>query len=338
MHPSMRPVRLPTEHPPILQMVVDTEESFDWAAPFNREQIDVSHMQYVQRLQAIADQFGVQPIYVVDYAVAAQKAGYQPLKALLQAGRCHIGAHLHPWVNPPHREPVTPYNAYPGNLPEPLERAKLLALTETIALHFGVRPTLYKAGRYGFGPNTAAILGDLGYQVDLSPSPGFDQSADGGPDHRAYPCHPFSFAAGSKRLLCLPTTGGFMGGLHGLGGRLQPWLHTPWGRRLRLGGLLSRSGLLSRMRLSPEGYELGDLQRYSRWLWQRGERVFTLSLHSPSWSVGNTPYVQSEAQLQHLLTTVHDYCAFFMGSMQGCYRTPEQIKQLGHWHDQHGEA
>ena len=45
-------------------------------------------------------------------------------------------------------------NSYHCNLPPELERAKIEALTEAIEAGFGARPTIFKAGRYGFGPNT----------------------------------------------------------------------------------------------------------------------------------------------------------------------------------------
>ena len=37
-------VRLPREQRPILLVVVDTEEEFDWSAPFDRRNTDVTHL------------------------------------------------------------------------------------------------------------------------------------------------------------------------------------------------------------------------------------------------------------------------------------------------------
>src|SRR3546814_20419106 len=59
-------------------------------------------------------------------------AAVEVLKSFCDRGECRIGAHLHPWVNPPHREVVNAVNSYPGNLPPELERAKLTALTQEI--------------------------------------------------------------------------------------------------------------------------------------------------------------------------------------------------------------
>jgi hypothetical protein len=41
-------------------------------------------------------------------------------------------------------------------------------LTDTLEAAFGTRPTVYRAGRYGVGPNTAELLQELGYEIDVS--------------------------------------------------------------------------------------------------------------------------------------------------------------------------
>ena len=87
----------------------------------------------------------------------------------------------------------------PGNLPRALETEKLERLTEQIAESFGTRPLTYLAGRYGFGANTAAILEELGYEVDISPAVPINFSDDGGPDYSGYSSHPYWF--GSERTL-----------------------------------------------------------------------------------------------------------------------------------------
>ena len=60
-----------------------------------------------------------------------------------------MGAHLHPWVTPPHEEVVCLVNSYPCNLPDDLERRKLRVLSDAIEARLGRRATVYKAGRHG---------------------------------------------------------------------------------------------------------------------------------------------------------------------------------------------
>jgi hypothetical protein len=115
-------VTLPAESRPILTVVVDTEEEFDWSADFSRNNVAVGHLQQIERLQHVFDEFGIRPVYVVDYPVAAQDEGALPLRAIADSGRAEIGAHLHPWVTPPFEEAVNARNSYPGNLPRELEK------------------------------------------------------------------------------------------------------------------------------------------------------------------------------------------------------------------------
>jgi hypothetical protein len=162
--PLHQPCDLPSSAPPVLVVVVDTGEEFDWSAPFDRAGTGVAHMAAIDRLQDVFDASGVVPSYLVSYAIVAQEAGYRPLQRYLAAGRAVIGAHLNPWAAPPRREQLNAVNSYPGNLPRELAAAKLAALSRQIERALGLRPTIYKAGRYGKGPNTEAILEEQGFE------------------------------------------------------------------------------------------------------------------------------------------------------------------------------
>lgn len=320
-------VRLPEGHPPVLLVVIDTEEEFDWSAPFSRRSTAVEAMREAPRAQDLFDELGIRATWVADYPVTTQPAGVEFLGALIESGRGTVGAHLHPWVSPPHEEEVNAPNSYPGNLPHELEEEKLRRLAEAMEQHLGQRPTIYKAGRYGFGPNTPEILERLGFEVDLSPCAGFDLRADGGPDWSEFEPDPYRFGPG-KRLLGLPTTGGFVGWLSGSGPRLHAATQRGTLARLRAPGVLSRLGALERLMLSPEGYELSHLERLTRTLLARGTQVFSFSLHSPSLRPGCTPYVRSEADLQGFLSRCRQYFEFFLGELGGATMGPLELREL----------
>src|SRR5690606_17022912 len=147
---GMRPFRpqrvatLPREQQPLLLVVIDTEEEFDWHAPHDRNSRSVECIGEQHHAQEIFARHDLVPTYVVDHPVATTPASAEVFCKWAEEGTCIIGAHLHPWVNPPDREEVNARNSYPGNLPMALEREKLAILTEAIAANIGQRPTIYK--------------------------------------------------------------------------------------------------------------------------------------------------------------------------------------------------
>lgn len=320
-------VRVPPQTRPILSVVIHTEEEFDWSKPHDRHATSVEHMQHIGRAQALFDEFGIVPNYVVDFPIASQAEAVAPLKGFADGGRALIGAHLHPWVSPPHDEAVNAFNSYPGNLPAELEEAKLRQLTEQIERAFGTRPRTYLAGRYGFGPHTARILEDLGYEVDISPAVPIDFSADGGPDYSAFSSHPYWFGH-RRRLLGLPGTGGYVGALRAGGTPLYRRLTAPAMRRAKVAGAVARLRLLERIRLSPEDYDEAEMRRLTATLLEDGVRIFVFSFHSPSVMPGGTPYVRTPADLEAFLAKCRRYFEHFFATLGGQAMTPVQVRQL----------
>lgn len=309
--------------PPQLMVVIDTEEEFDWRQPVKREHTRVAHMEMLERIQTIFNEYKIAPCYVVDYPVVTQAVGNRLLKQYHEQGQCEIGAHLHPWVNPPYTEALSPANTYPGNLPLDLERAKLNELKAAIDACFSQNTTIYKAGRYGFGPRTEQVLLELGFEIDLSVCPPVDYRADGGPDYRTYTDRPFW--AANKRLLELPVSGGFVG----LAGRqsLAVFELCQRFRKLKAPAIASRLGVVDRLILSPEGFSSAEHRRLTRHLYQQGSRLFTWSFHSSSIVPGNTVYVQNQQQLQQFLDGFRRYFDFFFNDMRGQPTTPTRVKQ-----------
>ena len=312
--PNLRPLPAPESWPPTLLVVVDTEEEFDWHAPFDPASVQVRNIVEQPHAQAVLDAHGIAPTYAVDYPVAVSPEGRDILGEIAASGRCAIGAHLHPWVTPPHEGPIDARHSFPGNLPAALERAKLAALTDAIEAGFGQRPTAYKAGRYGIGPATADSLAALGYRIDCSVVPHTDFSAVEGADFSCFADQPFLFGDG---LVELPLSVGFVGALAGMGRRVFPLLHTPLGQRLRLPGLAARGGLLKRLRLSPEGHSLFDMIRQTDAAIAAGQRLFMLTYHSSSLLPGAAPYVRDAADRRAFLDRLAGYCVYFMGRLGG---------------------
>jgi hypothetical protein len=176
---------------PRFVVTVDTEEEFDWSKPFERTGHGLSHVPRLAKFQQFCEGFGVTPVYLIDYPIASDPGISAALGQAVADGRAEIGVQLHPWVNPPHAEDLTVSNSFAGNLEPALEEAKLVKLRDTISRAFnGTAPLIYRAGRYGVGPHTAAILGQASIAIDTSVRAHFDYSSQGGPDFTGLPAHP----------------------------------------------------------------------------------------------------------------------------------------------------
>ncbi|HTO41680.1 MAG TPA: glycosyltransferase [Rhizomicrobium sp.] len=317
-------VPFPASARPRLVVIVDAEEEFDWEAPFSRANHSVKTISSQFRAQRLFERYGVKPTYAVDYPVASQEEGYAPLRELLQAGACDIGSQLHPWVTPPHEEQVCVKNSFAGNLPTDLERRKLEQLTEMIERNFGVRPKLYRAGRYGAGAATTKIIEDLGYEVDCSVLPGQPAGALG-PDYSGGTARPYWIGT-ERKVLELPVTIATLGLAGRFGDDLYGYLSTPLGRKLKVPAVLARLGVMDRIRLTPEGTTLDEAKHLTRRMFATGYRVFAVSYHTPSLSPGNTQYVRNERELQRFLGWIEGYLEFFFGEMRGEASTPLAIR------------
>ena len=272
---------------------VDTEEEFDWNGPFRRDNTAVTAMEGLPGAQRFFNEAGAKPAYMVDYPIVNSDRSRDILAEMRARDGVEIGAQLHPWVNPPFEEEVTPYNSFTANLPLDLQRAKLKALTKKITERFGERPLTYRAGRYGIGEHSAALLEAEGYRMDASVRALFNYGAQGGPDFSRFETH--AFWAGKKRqLLELPLTATFVGRLRGLGERL-----FPRGDKVALWrAVLARTGMIQRVSLTPEDYPLDIALEAIRQLLDDGLNIFSLSYHSPSIVPGHTPYVRDDADLK----------------------------------------
>jgi hypothetical protein len=289
--PRDRYLRLPESFGRRFMTFVDTEEEFDWGKPHNRANRATTHVKSMaaahDRLQAL----GALPIYLVDHPIATDPRAVEILGSLRERGLCEIGTHLHPWVNPPYEEVVSPANSFAGNLPRELERAKLADITDTIEQAFGVRPIVYRAGRYGVGPNSAAILEELGYRLDVSVRAMFDYSDEKGPDFSGIEPLPYFLANG---MVELPLSAAYLGGLRGFGPKLFPLS----GKAPLLRGALARARLLNRVPITPEGTPLAEALEAVEQLLDDDLQLISISYHSPSIEPGHTPFVRSEADLR----------------------------------------
>src|ERR1700739_3793474 len=306
---TWRTIHWPVEQTPMLVVVVDTEAEFDWEAARPRRARGVTSVKYQDRAQRIFERYGVRPTFALDFPVSSTPEAFEFIRDLHRSGACEIGAHLQPWDNPPLVEQITDENSYPGNLSFELERERLSQLTHSIETNLGVRPRIYKAGRYGVGRATAGILAELGYEIDVSAVPGTDLGRGFGPDFSHCSARPYWFGE-DPRLLEIPLSIGYTGLLAQTGTVAYALTMNERLKALHVPGILARLRLVERITLTPEGISFDEQRRLTHALLRGGHRVFSFTYHSTSLAPGYTPYVRNEADLDAFLRRIDQYLDF----------------------------
>jgi len=301
-----------------LIVTVDTEEDGAWDAGFRAKGNTVRNLQGLGRFQDHCERFAIRPTYLVDTPVVEDDAAAVLLRRWQDAGRCEVGAHLHPWCGPPFEESIDRRNSYMCNLPEGLQREKLARLTDAVERRIGRRPTSFRAGRYGLDVVGARILEQLGYVVDSSVIPFFDYTGQDGPDYRQAPFKPYRIGGSdlcaedeAGRLLEVPVSVGFSWSRFREAGRIRQLGERPLVRPFRLVGLLDRLNLVRRIKFSPEQAGAADMRRLVDAYAANRSPAMVMMLHSASLVPGGSPYVGDAARLERLyddLAETWQYC------------------------------
>lgn len=313
---------------PKLNVVIHAEEEFDWDGGFYRSNTKVSHgralIELVDELVAI----GTTVTLAMDYPFVTSDDGKRVIEHFkpLQGGQVEFATHLHPWVTPPFensQDQVSNRFSFPGNLPRDLEFNKIRVLTEKIEEETGIRPVTYLAGRYGIGENSAEILKELGYQVDLSISAYSNFSHVDGPnfveytnqihtkDGLTYIPHSCSMTAINPLIATYfnltPSRLGFL-----QANKLYP--------------LVSKLLRITKNRLSPEGFSYTHMRAITEDQIKIGQKEYILSFHSPSVTVGGTPYVRTEKELRQFKAALFEYIEWFNLIPDSANFLPSELK------------
>jgi hypothetical protein len=298
-----------------LIITIDTEE--DCWGDYRNHDNPVENIGQIPMLQALFDQYGAMPTYLVDWPVLADDRARDILRGILVNGRCEIGSHCHPWNTPPFDESITNRNSMLCNLPSGLVKAKLSNLYNATVDRLQVEPQSFRAGRWGFGQDVATGLIEAGYRVDSSVCPGVDWRSDFGPDYSDAPDTPYRFRADdilrpdlSGELLEVPATTSFLQRNLSLCRSLRRTLSKAPAKRFHLLGLLDRLKLLNFRWFSPELTSGPDMIRLCRAMLGRGSPTLNMSFHSTTLLPGKSPYVRSWKDLDAFLERIRAVLEF----------------------------
>lgn len=306
---------------PLFMVGVDTEADDQWSLE-GRKRLSVENARALPRLQELCDRYSVRPSYLVTHEMATREPSRSVLRDLASTGRCEIGAHLHPWSSPPYREEDL-VGRYPSELDQALLEKQLTELTEAISSSLGVRPLSYRAGRHGFDVRSLRILETLGYKVDTSVDPLFNETRKGGPTFAGAPVSPYrpSHAdvrvAGSSSVLEIPVSAATLPGLPKfLEKHFASLPSIPWR------GYLKRLGLRG-VWLRPSYSTVTDASALANALAASGVPTLNMLFHSSELVPGGSPYHQDAASVDHFfekLERVFHHIMKTMGARGVTYR------------------
>jgi hypothetical protein len=281
-----------------VMVTIDTEED-DWGsyAPTGATTRNIGRL---PPMHALLAGYGVRPTYFVNRPPLLDGEARAVLRTLALDPAAEIAAHCHPWNTPPLDGPAGAAGSMMSNLPPDVNRGKVAEVTRLIEEGLGVRPTAFRAGRWGFGATVAGALVDLGYAVDSSVSPFVDWSSHGGPDYGHASLRPYRFEAEDPltprsrgALVEVPITIGALRGDPVRGARARARLEAGRLSRLRLVGVLDHLGFFARRWLSPESSTAAEMVALADNLVRHGFDALNLTFHSCTLLPGATPFVGS---------------------------------------------
>lgn len=288
---------------------VDTEADDQWTAAA-RKRLTVENVRELPRLQALCDRYGVKPTYLVTYEVATHDRARSVLRELAATGRAEIATHHHPWSTPPEVSD----HLYPLNLSPAHFREQLLRLTEAVAGITGDRPVSYRAGRNGFAGWQVPILEELGYLVDSSVDPFFNEKRKGGPSFAGAPLAPYYVSAedprqaGSSGLLEIPVTSA-------LDRKWPLWLQTAYAdvssayhfrRALRL------LHIARPIWLRPSYSKASDMKLLARRILDEGRAPANIIFHSSELLPGASPYNGTKEDVERFYRDLESLLGFLV--------------------------
>lgn len=290
-------------------ITIDTEED-DWGT-YNPRGNTVENIQQLPRLQALFDKYGAIPTYLINYPVATGTKSQPVLEKILKSGNCEIGTHCHPWNTPPYMEETSEFASMMCNLPEIVIAEKMTDLHQAIKSTYGISPTSFRAGRWGFNSDVAKCIASLGYKLDTSISPFVDWSVCHGPDFSnartwSYRFDPDDIFAEKKKGLILevpPTIGFFQKNTH-LAQQTRSYIANSKLSKLRLLGLLDKLNILNFYWLSPELSNAQQMIKLCNSFIKSGHNFLNMSFHSTTLLPGNNPFVTTSNDLDDFLSRI----------------------------------
>lgn len=281
----------------IFVLTVDTEEEWDWSDEFPNDNFSVSNIFEIPALQLFCQELGIKPTYFVDYAVANNPNAAAVL-ANINPTLCEIGAHLHPWANPPFFGLTSEESSHVVNLPIEQTQQKLKLLIEKIQDNIGATPRSFRTGRWGINGDILQLLITNDFDVDSSIYPFYSNEFFSCENAKISPYWPDfnkpNQEGAQRKILEIPVTCGFNKNNYPLCQKIHRAMEQAPFTWIKANGLLWHSKLLRKIYLSPELCTAKDMIKLVDLSLKKKHKILHMYLHSSSLIEGITGLSQDK--------------------------------------------
>lgn len=305
-------------------LTVDTEEEWDWDGPFPEKDFSVTNLSKIPAFQSFCEQRGIRPCYFVDHPAAKGAIKNKVFAQAIKQNTCEIGAHLHPWANPPYFEKPTEANSHVVNLPIAQVEAKLDELVALFVKEFDYQPTSFRSGRWGMSSEVIKLLWSRGFTVDSSVYPYYSNdffSCQGAPIGAYWPDENDVLSAGEQRnIMEIQASVGFSRKHFALANAIHDAAQSAPLKYVKAVSMLWHSHLLRKIYMSPEVMQAQDMVALARKLHQNGSPYINMFFHSSNLIANGTgfftvedPFEEICSRISQVIETLsNDYTLNFM--------------------------
>lgn len=309
---------------------VDTEEEWDWDGPFPEQDFSVENLHMLPKFQKFCELKGLRPCYFVDYAAAVGLAKQTEFLDRVTHSQCELGAHLHPWANPPYFDKPTEENSHVVNLPIAQVEQKLDALMELFTKSLNYKPKAFRTGRWGISESIMKLLFLRGFDVDSSVYPFYKNDyfhCNGAPLSPYWPDTDNVLKSGKQRnILEMPVTVGFNRTPFERASVLHEFSHHPALQLLKPTALLWHSKILRKVYFSPEVSSVGDMISLADKAIENGQQVLHMYFHSSNLINNGTGFLQSDDAYSLICQRITKVIEHLQTNYEVNFMTPSEYK------------
>jgi hypothetical protein len=309
---------------------VDTEEEWDWEGPFPESDFSVENLHQLPDFQAFCETKGLRPCYFVDYAAAIGMQQQTEFLSRVEAGKCELGAHLHPWANPPFFGKATEESSHVVNLPLKQVEEKLDVLLDTFNKKLGYIPRAFRTGRWGVSEDIMHLLYLRGFDIDSSVYPFYKNeyfSCYGSPLMPYWPGTENVLLSGTQRnILEVPVTVGFNRTPFETAAKVHDISESSVLKCMKTTAILWHSKLLRKIYFSPEVTTSKDMITLADSAIEDGHHCLHMYFHSSNLISNGTGFLKSDKPFELICTRISEVLTYLHSTYEVNFMTPSEYK------------